>query len=302
MASLSALSFKLTAEDKAVFQYLQASALLPALATPGEGELVQQYKQKQKEQMRQTIEPYADILESQLLGYLAERKDEILQKLKSSTDTSFTADLFSWNSVAYGESLTQLKRRQSAMTPEELRQHRSEVGLRQGRIESEGWETTFGVEHQECYDGEESIYWAMYPVKVERIFRNSDLDLRLSLALGPNFFPFTRWESVHDEQAYTAYKKTLCVRYYPFGVSKPQMDKLLACAKNEMKRKAAGLKTSLRSDEYGVGHAQLNIWPSVPVSLLGEDERDYSDMPPLIPAVKRTNKHQCFCGCEDESE
>jgi len=302
MASLFNLSVKLSAEDEAVFQTLQASALLPTLATPGEGELVQLYKQKQKEAERQTIEPYADILETQLLGYLTERKDEILQKLKDSESTSFSADLFSWNSVTYHESFSELKRRQSAMTPEELRQHRCDMWEQKERIKEEGWETTFGVERQECYDGEEIIYWVLDRVKVDRIFRNSDLELRLSLALGPNFFPFTKSQSVcDDDESFSVFKKTLCVRYCPFGVTKPQMDKLLACAKNEAKRKAEGLKTSLRRDEYGVGHAQLNIWPQV---FLVSSDDEYADMPPLISAsaAKQANTHHCFCGCGDERE
>jgi hypothetical protein len=62
---------------------------------------------------------------------------------------------------------------------------------------------------------------------VDRIFRNSDLAERLSLTLGPNFLPSYKWESVEgaadeSEFGYRVYKKTLCVIYCPFGVSKPQ--------------------------------------------------------------------------------
>jgi hypothetical protein len=302
MDSLSNLSVKLSEEDAAVFQTLQQSALLPSLSVPGEGDLVKLYKQRQRESQECVIEPYADILEAELLKYLKSRKEEILQKLKESSGTSFTADLFSWNSVSYRETLTELKRREGEMTPEQLEAHYSAIRSREARIKDEGWETTFGVRFIRPDDEEEDTWWTYHPVKVDRIFRFSDLAFRLSLALGPNFFPFTRWDVVKEggeyvgDEAFWVYKKTLCVTYLPFGPNKGQMEKLLACAKKEAKRAAELSKTQLRRGDYAVGHGQLNLWPP----LRAEAADEYADMPPLV-AVRPAKRSQnaCFCGCED---
>ena len=291
MASLYNLSVKLSAEDAAVFHCLQASALLPSLAQPGQGELVALYKQKQRETQQQLMEPYADILETELLKCLEARKTQIYNKLLASKDASFSVELFKWKTVKYRETLTELKQRESEMTEERLREHHLFIKNRSARLEQMGYESMFSVEKSEYYDGEEETYATLYPVKVDRIFNFTDLALRLSLALGPNFYPYYAWkymegESEEGDDGYTVYTKTLCVRYCPYGVSKLMMDKLLACAKKETKRKAEGTKTRLRMSEYGVGHSELNVI---------EEVDEYADMPPLVPARAA---HHCFCGCE----
>jgi hypothetical protein len=308
MASLYNLSIKLSAEDAALFKELQESALLPTLATPGEGELVKVYKEEMRKKQEALMAPYADILEAELLRFLSERKDNILQQLREDKDKGFSVELFSWKAIEYYESLTDLKRRQSMMTKEQLREHTREVMTRQEYIEQNQLESTFGVERQEYdYCDEPTTFWAMYPVKVDRIFRFSDLATRLSLALGPNFFPYISYQYASpsyaaEREGYNAIKKTLCVRYYPFGVSKSQMDRLLACAKSEAKRKAEGQKSVLGWSEEAIGHKAMNIAPPV-------DE--YADMPPLMSAARAAPpqirlvdpdvRNHCFCGCaEDE--
>lgn len=163
-----------------------------------------------------------------------------------------------------------------------------------------GWENTFGVETSRVNSWaseDDDTYWTHTPVKVDRIFRNSDLQFRLSLALGPNFFPSYRWERIavtgeHDEEHHiVVYKKTLFVTYHPFGVKKHQMSKLLAVAKKEAERAALGKKADYEEFDYGVGYAKLCVLP----------EEDYADMPPLVAAPPAPIRvaHHCFCGCED---
>lgn len=316
---MSSLPYTLSAEDAALFQSLQASALLPSLATPASGELVKLFKQRMLEEQKKKMEPYADILEHQLEAMLVERKDSILQQLKDSKGTSFTADLFSWKTILYRESLTSMQTRVGEMSLEERMAHSQKVRSQRIAIEDNGWESKFSVEASSGYydeDGyyqEEGTYPTYPPVKVDRIFRHSDLAMRLSLKLGPNFFPFTKWERVDAEgdddyeSGYSVYKKTLAVRYYPFGVSKQQMTKLLTVAKTQAERMARGEVVGLAARETPVGHAELNIVPPGPVPLLGE----YEGMPPLVPAraampkVSVWEPHdvstgRCFCGCADD--
>jgi hypothetical protein len=289
---MASLSFNLSPEDAAIFQTLQASALLPTLAEPGEGELVELFKQRKREEQKKFIEPYADLLESDLVKMLGRRKASILQELKS----NFTAKLFSWNSVGYHESLSSLKRRQDGMTTKELSDHNVAMRERQFLILENDWESMFSVEGVHYADGgyEDVPYTALFPVKIDRIFRNSDLDKRLSLKLGPNFFPHIEYELIvgaGDESAYgySVYKKTLCVTYYPFGVSKDKMVKLLKTAKEQAERIALRMKSVYSADQRGVGLVELGI-------LRLSHPEDYADMPSLIHA----SQHRCFCGCTDD--
>ncbi len=312
------LPYTLSAADAALFSSLRASALLPSLATPCHGELVTLFKERKREEDKKRVEPYADILEGELTKMLEERKDSILQQLKDSKGTSFTADLFSWKTVHYSETLASMQARVSEMSSEERVAHYEKVRETRFAIEDNGWESEFFVEARDpIYDDDgyfqEEETSTPYPsVKVDRIFRCSDLAERLSLKLGPNFYPFTKWEYVqgagnYEENGFNVYKKTLAVRYYPFGVKKDQMKKLLGVAKTQAERKTRGEVISLRARETPVGHAELNIVPPGPVPLLGE----YEGMPPLVPAraampkVSVWEPHdvstgRCFCGCADD--
>lgn len=301
MASFN-LPFTLSAEDAALFKSLQTSAILPDLAHPGRGELVEVFKHKKREENRAIVAPYADILETELTKILNKRKGSILEQLRESKDTSFTVPLFSWNTVYYTETLSALRAREAVMSSDEFREHAEAQSQRWKTIANEGWETKFGVECAAVYGyGEDHETDWVYPnMKVDRIFRNSDLAMRLSLKLGPNFFPTIKWELLHEDHhsrdGFMAYKKTLCVRYYPFGVSENQLKRLLAVVKSEASRIAEGEKTHLRPGEYGVGHKLLEILPEPeavqgPVTLLGGAR-----------AGGGGATHSCFCGCEDSSE
>jgi hypothetical protein len=300
---MNSLSFQLSPSDAALFESLQASALLPTLAEPGEGELVELYKQRKREENKKHIEPYADLLEIDLVKMLEARKASILQQLKESKDSNFTAKLFSWNSVGYHESLSGLQRRQDGMTTKELSEHNVAMRERQFLILENDWESMFSVEGTEFFIDADGRYnnqpfTSRYPVKVDRIFNNSDLANRLSLKLGPNFFPYIEWEPIQgagDESAYgySVYKKTLCARYYPFGVKKGQLMKLLATARTDAERISLGKKSVYAMGERGVDPSQLNILPAL------NPEDEYADMPSLISPVDR---HHCFCGCQQDDD
>ena len=171
MASFN-LPYTLSAEDSLVFQGLQASALMHELSKPGEGELVELYKAKKRDEQKKIVEPYADILEEELTHMLQKRKDEILKQLRESKDTSFSVDLFAWKTVLYSETLSELKARESTMTMDELMEHRVKQGSQRLAIMDNKWETMFSVD-EEAYNGWEVETVNIYtPIKVERIFKN----------------------------------------------------------------------------------------------------------------------------------
>ena len=306
----------LSATDAALFKSLQASALFPTLAQPGKGELVQLFKQKRREEEIKKVAPYADLLEIVLKQQLRNRKDSILKQLRESDSSTFKVELFSWKTVHYFEALSELNERVDAMTDDERAAHSQKMRARSYQIQDNGWESTFAVEATtpsnwgtSADDYEEQTYFTYYPMKVDRIFRNSDLAWRLSLTLGPNFFPSYRWDRVEgagdsDEQGFHVYKKTLYVTYCPFGVKNAHMAKLLAVAKKDAERISLAQKIGFHVTESGVGHKDLCVIP--------EPEDEYADMPPLVPAPVRRpwmaatekwgGEHLCFCGCGDESE
>jgi hypothetical protein len=297
---MSSLPYTLSAEDTALFQSLQASALLPTLARPGRGEMVELFKQRKREEHKKAVESYADLLEIELVKMLEERKASILQQLKDSKGSSFTAKLFSWKTVSYHESLTELQRRKSEMTADQMAQHPLLMRERRIEIMENQWESYFSVEATQGYYNphgyvEEETYSTHYPMKVDRIFRHSDLAMRLSLKLGPNFYPFIKWDRVEGagaegDHGFSVFVKTLSVRYNPFGVNKEQMMKLLAVAKTEAQRAALGQKTGYTAGETPMGHKELNIVPPAPVPLLDE----YADPAP--------RQWRCVCGCLEDDE
>lgn len=280
LIKMSSLPYVLTLEEQKLFQELQAKALMPELSNPGENSLADLLKERQRETQRILMAPYADFLEFELKEMLKPRLSSIMRELNDCVGTEFTAKLFSWYTVQYNETITEQKARISAMTLQERIKNRDAVQERMREIEERGWENTFGMRGflDYFYD----------PVKVDRIFRHSDLAKRISLALGPNFYPRFLQELVSEvsdqvnDGGYRVYKKTLVVVYYPFGLEKEKMKKLLEVARSQAKRIAAGTVARYGVDEHGVrqfgaGHKELNI-QSVP--LLGPSQSF------------------CFCGCD----
>lgn len=312
----SSLPYTLSIQDAALFKSLQDHAILQEAAKPGQGPLAGLFKEMKRSEQKMAMEPYADLLEAQLMVNLWDRKSEILEELKKSKSTQlFSAKLFSWNSVNYYESILDRDRRVSAMDDAEWAEEQRKRYEMENRIRRNNWETMFRVEKTIFIDDEyspeqvrEQTYDSMFPVKVDRIFRQTDLAKRLSLALGPNFYPYISWAAVEgaresgDEDGcggFQVYKKTLCVRYYPFGVPKKQLEELLKVHREQTARKAEGKIRALAIDEVPRGHNAL---------LLDDD----ADMPPLVPATRvasladdddelgERRAERCFCGCGAE--
>ena len=285
------LPYTLSAEEKTLFNELTANALMPELSNPRENSLADLLKERHREAQRKQMEPYADFLEFELKEMLKPRLPSILRELQECQGTDFTANLFAWYTVQYSETIGEKKARISAMTLEERLAHFKAVNERDAEIEERGWENTFGVR------GFLDYFYG--PVKVDRIFRHSDLATRISLALGPNFYPFYRWEFVSEvadqvnDGGYRVYKKTLAVRYSPFGLEKDKMKKVLEVAKSQAKRIAEGTVTRYGVDEHGVrqfgaGHKELAI-QQVPLVVL----------PARVPLIV-SPASRCFCGCADD--
>jgi hypothetical protein len=241
----------------------------------------------------------ADLLEIKLAEMIREKKDEILKQLRESKGTDFKAALFSWNTVIYRETLQEVKLRESDLTREQLLDAVIKRNERRATIEANNWESTFGVKHTtyNSYYGDEDEFWTHYPKKIDQIFRCTDLAMRLSLILGPSFFPFTALEQIEGageegDQGFGVYKKTLYARFYPFGLSKAQMTKLLATARKDAERKATGTKMG-----YGAGERAI-LSEHLPAPAPAETASD-DEMPPLVSDPRCWT---CTCGCEEDAD
>jgi hypothetical protein len=293
---MNSLPYSLSVADAELFKSLQQSALLPSLASPGEGELAQLHKAAKKEEQRKTFEPYADILVKHIVDKVREDKTSILEQLKKNPGGSMVAPLFTWHTVYYNESLSQMAKRRSTMSPSELFEFYADQRKRTIEINSKRWETEMSV-YESVYDyylrDTEETY-SMYPAKINKVFQVTDVAERVSLALGPCFYPYTVWEPLEGlgdddpETGFSVFKRTLYVRYHPYGVTPEKMKTLLKTARTQAERKREDKIRELYHTE------RLDITGS-PVIV-----DDYADMPSLISAA---HQDRCFCGCgEDDSE
>ena len=224
-----------------------ASAFLPSVARPGEGEMVHVYKTKRAEANKKMLEPYADILKAAILCWKRCSKEQLLATLRAAPVDKMEIPLFSWNSVSYLESLDEMKARLAAMSPEDREKARSEHAMNSRLIRIHGWETYMSVEQvpTTTWSGEDDEYveTVLGSQKVNQIFRSTDLGWRLAAAFGPTFSPEIRWEKLREmegEGGFIVYKKTLVLRYWPFGLGEMRLNNLLKAYRAEKERETAG--------------------------------------------------------------
>jgi hypothetical protein len=241
----SSLPFTLSAADAALFNELQASAVFPEFATPGEGDLAAAYKKASKERLRERMEIYADLLLPLILEVAQAKKMDIVYQLIKDPHKTMEADIFSWNTVVYTESFSDYKRRLAAMSSQDRFDEENRQYEERQMFEQNGWQHTLGldVDIRSPWGGWDSCAM-LSPQRIERIFNHSNLAERVALALGPNFMPYTKTTCVYGEETagknYGVFRKTLSVIYMPFGRPKTNLLKALEVVRNQKKREADG--------------------------------------------------------------
>lgn len=267
----SALSFKLSESDSALFRELQDAALLSTLITPAYNEIASLVIKKKGEQERDITEPYADVIFPVLLQRIKITLEESLADLREAAKKGEPLDIPSlwWNTVRYDESLTEKKRRESTLPhAERLQLRNTEYDRREG-FQRDGSEHMVGVARSPTYGyDEDSEDYSLWPIKVERILRFSDLMYRLAMALGPNFFPMIQWEEqvkrVEGVGSYSVWRKQLVFRFYPFGLDKGKMTTILDAYKRQKQREAEGKIRTLASYEWV--DCQAGEWARPPLA------------------------------------
>jgi hypothetical protein len=203
-----------------------AGAILPEIAVPGRGELVERYKKGMREAERADMLPYAELLGGCILRQMKAKREKLLAGLKSAPWNDMCVPIFSWNTVEYREKLEQMKSRCSAMTAEELAAHNKLVDERKSQIAAADGEHMFGVAQTKRFGCD----IAMREVRIDRIFKNSDLATLLVTSLGPGFsWRITRTsERPAHVDAWSPYgywftTKTLYAVYHPKGLPKAKL-------------------------------------------------------------------------------
>lgn len=280
------LPYGLSIEDGELFSSLVSSALLHQVSTPGSGEFAQRFRDRKLAEERDRLHPYTDLLEAEIRRQITSRDPEsLLDEMRACHVYDMGINLFSWNTIFFNESLLMMKERVAEMSPSEQMEHRYKKQERDISIEQQGYCHTIGVNNRLSYGSNYHYYDCgdeydglsfLSPVKIHRIFTKTDLAKRLTLILGPNFFPSFRYEQlaqVNEEgtDGYLAYKVTLFAKYYPSGLPRTQMKELLDVARTQQRRQAEGKVRTLSDTEWlvGIGEWRKGSHNVNSVSLLG---------------------------------
>jgi hypothetical protein len=244
-------------EDRELFREIQQSALLPTLAEPGVGDLARRQRAFRKQEAIQMLDPYADILEQQIMPLLLAKKEAILAKLVSSPqDGYFYVDVCEWNTVQYACKGSELREHIASLAPQEKEWFLQGLKDRNDELKQRGWtDSRLSVKKMSADDG----LIMLRPQKIERIMRKSNLGWRIAQALGPNFRPEIVLKAVSHIGAprskldYIAFKGVLTLVYCPLGLERTLLKEMLATVKRQKERRAAGLLWTPQAEEVVCG-------------------------------------------------
>ncbi len=235
MFATDAFSSVLSLAEGVASNKLTANALLQDLAVPKQGEFAKRARAHYWEQERLRMEPYSDILFRLIADKMEEHKDEMIEHLRGCEITQLRVPIFTWKTVSYNESLSEMQYRVSQMTPDERVEHVTKIAARAPALhDGESW---IGITGEAAY---------LPPVKVNRVINSSDLFHRLMGFLGPCFRPKMDLKRIADAHidvwdpdycyGYRIYEKTLVAEYCPLGLPLRDLKPLLAAAQAYWKR------------------------------------------------------------------
>lgn len=190
----------------------------------------------------QKLQPYADLLYTHIKEKI--RPTSLLLELKEQLRA--TSDLrtvsvplgFSFNAVTWHQSLEE--KRKALGTMESLWSERET----RSKIRANGWDQNIGTKiwwdpSHECWDYDDpqgNFDWELYSVRVHRVFRHTDLLVRINVMFGSQFevrlvctppHLFTR----EGDDGFTANHYELRVYYLGKDLPRYKLEQLLAVAK-----------------------------------------------------------------------
>lgn len=180
---------------------------------------------KRKEQLK--LQPYADMLFDHIMETVEEQKRSIKDKLMLdlSKDTKYPSfELMEYNSVMYSDSLEEKIQKQRNMTEEERTTAYKQETKNHIRIRDNGWDATFALTR--------NGYYSMAPVRLDRIFRYTDILRRIANEFGTKYKVYNdaKYILVQDEH-FCVWKKSLRLVYKSDGPLEKDIQEILAVRK-----------------------------------------------------------------------
>lgn len=246
------------------YSYFQSMASLSFFTTKEQMDLRTSWGKRELEVEEETLQPYCDLLMTQIMNDVRWKKDEILAALQEKTKTAkHKADLcvpfWSYNSVIYKQSRQEAFGGRSYFTDQdEIREKGYDWTLKTERYVTDPAELE-EIGHFPEYDGPSAEVTKLRPVRVDRVVKRSDLLLRLSKNFGMNFWVSTRLgKIIHECESYTAYKVELVLNFFPSGLPEHRIKALLPIAK----KYDARTNYRMKDDERFI------LWQGNPVATL----------------------------------
>jgi hypothetical protein len=201
---------------------------------------------KRKEQLK--LQPYADILFDHIMETLELQKDSIREKLTSdlAKDTKYPSfEILEYNSVMYNDTLEEKIQKQRSMTEEERTTAYKQETKQNIRIRTNGWDATIALTR--------NGYYTMHPVRLERIFKHTDILRRIANEFGTKYKVYNDTKYILVQApSYCVWKKSLRLVFKSDGPLQKDIQEILAVRK-----------------KYGAAYEKFWFSPSCKIEIQG---------------------------------
>lgn len=250
------------------------------------------WAKREQDLEEETLQPYCDLLFTQIMNDIRWKKDELFSALQGKTKTvRHKADMcvpfWTYNAVTYKQSRDEPISMSHYADRDKIRQKGYDWTLMTERYVTNPEELE-EMGHYPEYDGPSMEVTKLYPVRVDRVVKRTDLLARLSKEFGVNFWVTRRrGESIHDCESYTAYKVDLVLNFFPSSLPEYKLKPLLAIAK----------KYDARTNYKMMDDERFILWKGDPVATLASTLEEFRKE----HARSVDSPSPCMCGwCSDE--
>ena len=180
---------------------------------------------KRKEQVK--LQPYNDMLFDHIMETLELQKDSIREKLMEglARDSPYPSfEILEYNSVLYNDSLEEKIQKLNSMTGEERARAYKQETKENIRIRDNSWDATIGLTR--------SSYYSMHPVRLDRIFKHTDILRRIANEFGTKYKVYNDMKYIlFQGEKYCVWKKSVRLVYKSDGPLQKDIQEILAVRK-----------------------------------------------------------------------
>jgi hypothetical protein len=232
-------SKKLDAEEAQLFKGLQDESLFSDYRYRVL-ELERTKEEARTKREKEFVQPYADLLFEHIKASVTARKAELWETLKTKGECA----VFSYEMLRYNQTMLEKQRRLDEMTSDERVAH-FEAEVEEPKETQFGANKWFFNSWKDTEDEDDYYQGTLhYPIKVQRIFRRSDLAVRIGLLFGPHFVTKRTYETLSTREGdfgWSHQKVTLQVVFKGDTISKGEVAQILRVAKETKEREVKTL-------------------------------------------------------------